>query len=244
MSNENEHAPETPKPTFCVTRSEGHGKCVCGNNHIANCDPAANYSPTEAHHLVCVSAAAAELVSKGGIQPILNKTTWCINDKPNMYAMPLGATTVRHYCIIGLLDDSGSLAPPSFQNIPQHNYDHNCSEGYLSETAKAMRNLAAVLKKAGHSVQDKKLEDVLNRLSNTFKTLLRSRGIRNGGTHLSWLAASDPTKALPGVDPAKWYLPFSMSSTGVATDRPAPSRDFNARTKRWLAVAKKLMEGS
>jgi len=232
-----QHTSLTGKPSFCAVRSPSHGECTCSNNHIKKCNPAPTWRPSEAHHLVCVHSVGTELVSDPGIASILGGTTWCINDEPNMYAMPLGATTILHYCLNFL----GPAAPPSFANIPQHNYDHNCADGYTHEVTASVKVLKQRIKNADHTIVKADLKGSLDTLSRKWKTILKGRGERNGGTHNSWLAASGQT--IPGVSAKEWFLPFSMASKGVALDRPFPTRDFNERTKRWILVAKRLLNG-
>lgn len=232
------HTALTGKPGFCPVRSEGSGKCACGNNHIKKCDPQPTWRPSEAHHLLCVDSVGQVLAKDDGMKAVLAATTWCINDTPNMYAMPLGATTVLHYCLLNFFGPAGA---PSFANIPQHNYDHNCQKGYRAEVTAELSAVKANIKKAAHAVSKADIKGTLDATSAEWKGILQARGQRNGGTHNSWLAASG--QPIPDSAPDKWFLPFSMASDGVASNRAFPIKNFDAKKARWLAHAVKILLG-
>jgi len=151
------------------------------------------------------------IAKKRAIAPIVKQTQWCINAKRNMLAMPLWGHTVRHYCTLEAgIKFSDRIrkrkGAPKFQNIPQHDYDHNSQGGYKSEVDTELDNLAQQIEgqKANHKAAVKSLRGELNTLSTDFRSSLRGKGRRSGGTHQAWLAGKNHTLAT-------WYEPFSMS---------------------------------
>lgn len=212
---------------FCALRTE---KCKpCGNEYRnKNCkDP----DPTgwgifvqgrkkrdpktfEAHHLLCIASVTQYVAEKKEIAEIIQQTQWCINAEKNMLAMPLWGHTIRWYCLQNL------DAPPPFQNIPQHDYDHNSKLGYKkADVDTQLQKLADQIqkKKKDHEVAVEELKTELDNLSVRFRRLLKLRGtVRSGGTHNAWTN---------GENMPDWYLPFSMASTAAADRRPYPTTD-------------------
>ena len=244
------------KKDFCAKPGK---PCECENNYFTVCDPGwENYTypqwverkvnPSsyqegyEAHHIVCVSSVMTQLYSKRGVQRVVKETTWCINEKRNMKAMPLFGHTVKHYCSIGKKVGRFirvDLDPPPFVNIPQHDWDHNGNGSYTDEVNTSVKELANEIKEIE---QDKKhdysgddLAEELNSLSSDFRTKLRTRGIRNAGTHLSWIEARDVE------DSTNWCKPFSMAST--ASLKGFPARDFDSEAQDWIDRISKALRG-
>lgn len=193
----------------------------------------------EAHHLVCVAPVSNELVSKTGIKGVIEQTKWCINNKDNMIPMPLWGHTIKWYCEI-TEDDTGMdvddisdaikdrVKAPKFENIPQHDFDHNCKEGYTWEVEEEVKKLAKEIKANGHKLKGEKLEARLKELSEDFKGRLDDRGIRKGGTHKAWkLAQKEPP------DP-QWCHPFSMASDDKVSDKGFPVKNFDEKVAKWI----------
>ena len=184
----------------------------------------------EAHHLLCVASVSSEIVSAPGIDGVIRETVWCINATANMYAMPLWGHTVKYYCQITAIGGSliASLTlPPPFANVPQHDYDHNCSLGYTYEVEQKLKGVADAVEEAEHEITPKDIAGLLNSKSAEFKSTLQARGSRNGGTHAGWnFGKKDPT--------SRWYIPFSMASEGCLTAKGYPVRDFDHRVTKWI----------
>jgi hypothetical protein len=170
-----------------------------------------------------------------GIKAILRETQWCINASPNMYAMPVWGSTVKHYvkvARINALVAHASLAPP-FAGIPQHNVDHNITDGYLDEVKTRLKELKQDLLSKKHEVALKNIKGQLNGASRSFKSILRGRGRRRGGTHSAW------NKAVKGRD-TQWYLPFSMASTSIAKPMAFP-KNLSDSDRGWIDKIRKLI---
>jgi len=229
--DEGGHGKGDKKGKFCALRRK---KCPCGNEHTKNCDPA----PTgwedetygdwahrdkrkkkkrgiEAHHLLCVANVTEVIIGASGIQRIVAKTKWCINEKVNMYPMPLWGHTIQYYCNLetrwglGIADRMISRRnPPKFEDFPQHNYDHTSSLGYQWEVVNELKKIIKRVKEAKDKHKDAsgELFDALNEASRHFrKELTRRGGNRCGGTHNAWTN---------GRTMSNWYEPFSMADDG------------------------------
>jgi hypothetical protein len=121
----------------------------------------------------------------------------------------------------------GSIAPPPFANIPQHDYDHNCSGGYTHEVEEDLKGLAKEISDAGHDIKPEDIAGELDSRSSTFRSTLQARGGRQGGTHAGWqMGLSEPQ--------SRWYVPFSMASDGCLTEKGFPVRKFDERVAKWI----------
>ena len=238
------HSEGVERGKFCAVRTGSDVKCTCDspNSHTKNSSLPAGKSlgvkerfwqagylkKTEAHHLLCVASVTEFLAKREGILRVIRKTRWCINAKPNMLAMPVWGHTVKHYVVLG----SGNLrrkptAPP-FADIPQHDYNHNSTGGYKSETDDEMKTLAKQVEKLkkAHKEPEAELAGKLDAASARFQRRLlgKSRGKRHGGTHEGWLMGSkDPESS--------WYLPFSMADTGNTEKRVFPAKGVDSNGK-------------
>jgi hypothetical protein len=237
------HERGSKKDKFCAVPGT---PCECGHDYIEICNPGWGSftferlirlqlktisfgKKYEAHHVLCVSSVSKELVANENIDRIIRETQWCINDKPNMMAMPLWGHTVKWYCSITASGGSVNVAqpPPPFADIPQHDWDHNCKLGYRHETDEAMKGVAKDVQEAGHDFTGQNLKSLLDSLSEEFQTTLKTRGERNLGTDTSWKQGSqDPT--------SRWYEPFSMASTANLTEKGFPVRNFDGKVAAWI----------
>ncbi|WP_341675042.1 hypothetical protein [Niveibacterium sp. SC-1] len=245
-----EHKRGDKKGKFCGIPGT---PCECGNDYIKVCEPSWSFhtfrrlvraesgtfgfeKKFEAHHVVCVSPVSSEIIAKPKIDGIIRGTTWCINNKENMLAMPLWGHSVMWYCKItvagGKLD--ASSAPP-FADIPQHDWDHNCRDGYTDEVVAACKDLAAEIESEGHNVEPDDIKGALDELSSDFKSKLKSRGAREGGTHKQFVE---------GGTSARWGHPFSMATDGKVTSKGYPVKVFDERVARWIERIKNAIMGS
>jgi hypothetical protein len=218
--------------------------CECGNDYIKICEPgwgghtftrlvnAAEGKFTfekkyEAHHIMCVAPVSSEIIGKPGIEGVVAATEWCINNKKNMLAMPLWGHTVMWYCAITAAGGNikTDATPPPFANIPQHDWDHNCKEGYTWEVEQDAKSLAKEVEELGHEVEPDDLKAALDELSEKFEGLLKTRGARGGGTHKSFT---------DGGTSDDWCHPFSMASDGKVTSKGYPVRKFDERVSKWI----------
>lgn len=241
---------------FCALRKD---KCPCGNEYQLVCTEAvtkwSSYAfwqgrkvgvpkRPEAHHVLCIASVTEFLAIKESIKKIVEQTEWCINAKTNMLAMPLWGHTIKWYCNLAASGAfAASPAPPPFQNIPQHDYDHNSKKGYTYEVSQAMNNLAQSIEEQAEENHDAPGEDLksrLNGLSEQFKTNLGTRGsTRSGGTHAAWGNAVEEAQSATGGTTSKWYMPFSMADDGNVEERtfPAPGIDSKLANKIQRLVA-------
>src|SRR5262245_7307915 len=242
MTND-DHKRGTRKGQFCAVAGT---PCEDGENFVDNCglESFSGFAfrrlvkavtgkftfakQFEAHHVLCVSSVNNTLITSD-VFNIVREANWCINRKPNMFAMPLWGHTVKHYCTITAADGwiESQLAAPSFENIPMHDYDQNCKLGYTHEVEEDLRYMVDKIEEAGHKAESLDLAGVLDRKSAKFKERLHERGRRNGGTHAGWITGmKSPTSS--------WYVPFSMASTGALTQKGFPVRRFDERLKKWI----------
>jgi hypothetical protein len=218
------HSEEYKNDKFCA-------RCPCEHSdYIKCCEPGKWVDETfaqkrkggagpkkyEAHHLLCWSCVVAAFITDVAAKAILKGTDWCVNRKSNMIALPLWGHTIKWY----LHHDS----PPKFANLPQHDWDHNCSLGYTAEVTERLAEFSRDLKDAKQAHELPEPEDIASSLNSTakaFRAKLKARGVRGGGTHASFLG---------GGTTAGWYLPFSMANLAVATQRGAPM-SFDSKKK-------------
>ncbi len=173
----------------------------------------------EAHHLLCWSCVVKAFFSDPKAKDILKGTDWCVNRSTNMIALPLWGHTVKWY--------ANNDGPPPFVNLPQHDWDHNCTGGYTFEVSQKLLTFAADIKTMKEAHELPPPEDIAGALvssSGEFRAELIARGLRGGGTHASF--------ELGGTTPG-WYLPFSMANAAIATQRRAPT-SFDKKRKAKL----------
>lgn len=242
-----EHKTPSAVNKFCANRAE---KCGCGNKYIDNAMAKAptwatfsykrkSYFETgeikvfdkkpEAHHILCTSSVREGLIGNQLVLPLIKETTWCINLPINMRPMPLWGHTVQHYCnpLPDVARVVGAGFPPQFQNVPQHDVDHNCKLGYRHEINVDIDILAKKIEKAvdKHKIDPKDIAADLDGLSKKYDGVLRARGRRQGGTHRGWqMGMDDPS--------SKWYEPFSMAGTAFLNKRGFPP--FHEETRDWM----------
>jgi hypothetical protein len=239
------------KKGFCTQPSETKcDDCPCPKNYIEICKPGwAGHTferlvqassgefvfdkKYEAHHIVCVAPVTEHLLG-GKLKTVIIETKWCINNKTNMMAMPLWGHTVKWYCSF-VTSAAGKVtgairsrrgAPP-FQDIPQHDFDHNCKEGYTWEVENAVKQLVKDIKDSGHTLKGDDLVEELNDLADDFREkLLDERGVRKGGTHDGWKLGQK------GDD--EWCHPFSMASDDKVSKIGFPIKEFDSKVGRWI----------
>ena len=191
----------------------------------------------EAHHIVCVGPATKRLSGNPDIRGPIRQTEWCINNKDNMMAMPVWGHTVKWYCSIsasGGAAIAGAVKAPLFENIPQHDFDHNSKEGYTWEVDKRLEELASAVEEKDHELSGDALQERLRLMAQHFRTQLDIRGrTRRGGTHQAWIAARDLANANQPV-PDMWCLPFSMASDAKVSRWGFPLRTFNQKLQAWI----------
>lgn len=244
------HTEGVRKGEFCAQRTSSSAKCKCPskNNYIANCSITGDFflqgtkkmvkKKFEAHHILCI-ASVTEFVGKDQrIEEIVKMTRWCINDSHNMIGLPVWGHTINHYCAMdtgGLLTEKKA---PWFENLPQHDYDHNSTGGYKDEVDEFMLDLANQVKALAdeaHESPEKDLKSDLEYLSDEFRGELKSRGSsRCGGTHKAWKKGSEEPES-------DWYLPFSMAEDDIAEKRRFPAKGIND-TGKMAEKLKKMTE--
>lgn len=247
--SEDGHKAISENKEFCSVRADGG--CACGNDHRKLCKPGwagkfkfrvgekgTQWGEWEAHHILSISCV--NWLPKGNtkqkrIIDVLDETTWCINAKRNMIAMPKFGHTIMYYVDIMKTAETGSdeyiqikrTKAPAFKNLPQHDFEHNTKDGYCFEVKtdiKAVWDEVAGASKA-HKIETADwLVSELNQLSSDWRTELKSRGKRHGGTHSCWTRGRD--------DGFKnWYVPFSMATKAAANRRNHPMK-WDPRSKR------------
>lgn len=236
------------KGDFCAVAAQPSCGCSIDADYVAVCRPnwpdhefirkikgvGKRPKSFEAHHILCAASVGTMIVdaSGKGVADLVRDTEWCINTKKNMIAMPLWGHTVKWYCNIDTktLGAASRKAPP-FENLPQHDWDHTGKGAYQEEVNKELAKVVKNLKKAGHDGTNMKLASALDGLSSSFKSQLKARGKRGGGTHVSWRAGRNAPNS-------QWYTAFSMASTGCVTGKGYPKLSFTQEMMKklnWLA---------
>lgn len=250
--NDSEHKRGSKKGKFCAT--PGTPCSPCGNDYIDVCRPSwsthtfarlirrktgtINFQKTfEAHHVLCVAPVSSEVVAKPGIDAIIAETEWCINNTVNMLAMPLWGHSIVWYCDVVSGTILGSVVPPPFANIPQHDWDHNGRIGYTREVESDLKQIANEIQQQGHAIKPDNVKGALDALSKKWKGELAVRGARLGGTDAGWkLGMASPVSA--------WCLPFSMASTGNVEKKGFPARRFDEQAARWIKRIAEAIAGA
>ncbi len=235
------------KEQFCAVGASG--KCKCGNNYKKNCEPGQPWDlqfnfkqrggggrkvqiKYNAHHILCVASVGVLIVDAVDkqVDGVVRQTVWCVNKKPNMLAMPLWGHTVQWYCSLTAASPGGGhLDAPNFQNMPQHDWDHDGNGSYIEELNKEIVDLVDQIAQQPHEAKPVDLAGALDGMSTDFKEKLETRGKRQGGTHKAWQ---------DGHTNKKWYEPFSMASDGSVSAKEYPALDFNEEVMgklKWLA---------
>lgn len=230
---------------FCALRTD---KCSpCGNKYRENGKPAwaaftflqgtkeMRVKEYEAHHLLCVACVTEFIGKSAKLKQVVEQTEWCINAKKNMLGMPLWGHTIRWYCDLASSGEvRGDVPAPSFQDLPQHDYDHNSAKGYLQDVKAKLKELAEEIADSTekHEEVSGTLKAELDGLSDDFRGCLQARGSRCGGTHKAWKQGSDKPES-------DWYLPFSMADDGKVEPRTFPAPNFDSKV---AAKIKRLVE--
>jgi len=203
-------------------------------------EPKTSEMSQEAHHIVCVASATQLLAKNEEIRPVVKESVYCINKSVNMIALPRFAHTVHWYTTsrrrgtIKWVNGRATFtdAPP-FKNLPNHNYDH---DKYIDELEIDLNTLKGQVEEAGHNYDPAELANKLVGYSGSYRTKLKTRGIRRGGTHECWMAG------MHGEDP-HWYEPFSMASDGDVTEKAFPGRTFDEEVERKLEKLRSAIAG-
>ena len=215
------HSEGLQKGLFCSLRDEN-----CGDtNYKNNCEPKIKYWSDEysftqasslmkynAHHLLPVASVTEHICGFQGIQKVVRQTDWCVNEKPNIYGMPLWGHTIKYYCTIEhprFFEDEFTwyrkrTNPPPFKDIPMHDCDHDL---YQEEVNSRLQIIANNIKdvKRKHKTKIKELKSKLKKESRSFRTKLQDRAKRSaGGTHQAWELGKSKHKS-------NCYESFSMA---------------------------------
>jgi hypothetical protein len=198
------------------------GKCAKAPCVYRDNTPAAPEvpEPRQSHHAVPVSTTIGYKTDKDfrgyvlTIDAVYKKTEWCVNQKPNMKWLPLKGTysKVKNNMVAGKRAARGQ-APVWTMNLPCHDWDHNCNDGYTDEVEAALKeqvwNELKRLKSTGGCPDDLDMVAALQAVETQFQTALVERGQRESGTKA----------AIGKMGKGNWWLPFSMAKTKTARDR-------------------------
>jgi hypothetical protein len=201
---------------------------------FGNCDykantPAADVPyPRQSHHVVCVSSTIRYKQDKDfvgyvpTIDAVYKNTTWCVNQSGNMKWLPLKGTYTRTKNNVAMRAGARVRVPrpeASVWNLdlPCHDWDHNCTDGYTDEVEDELKknvwNRLKQAKKMGQCPETTSAEAALKQLESKFKSRLAGRGRRQGGTR----------SAIKKEGQGTWWLPFSMAKGTVAKARVVSS---------------------
>jgi hypothetical protein len=190
----------------------------CSNAGAGHCTYAENApklakNPQNAHHILPIEsvnaypdlAAFSSYIDK--INECYKLTKWCINQPPNIIALPR-KRTYRTF--------------PAFAsvNLPCHNLGHIGTNGYNDEVMKEIENKiwAKIKKEVDKAKQDKahftpvEVAAQFKSLEAHFRSELHGRGLRRGGTSAQINNQNSATNL--------WWIPFSMAKLYVAFGKP------------------------
>lgn len=198
--------------------------CVYATNAGSAPGKQCAYQPRQAHHVVCVASTVEyQRLYKGEVKKeidlVYRDTEWCVNQPPNMVWLPLKGTYTK---IANNMKAKKRVARGEAavwdMDLPCHDWDHNCKDGYTAEVEKEMKDkfwdaIEDTLAE-GYCFPHEEAELQLAELEKKFRKELETRGQRNGGTK----AAVELTKQPPDKRD-KWWLPFSMASDLIAPTR-------------------------
>jgi hypothetical protein len=236
-----------------IHTSRSHDKCsnagAKGCDHQKNCQdqPVTWKTSTgwtwgdewESHHVLCISCVnrymvlAAHKADRTFIDNCYLETAWCINQEPNLIALPMKLVYQTYPKSLTL-------------NLPCHDWDHNNTGGYTDEVTEQIHlKVWQKLKQKNtekpcdlaKSVVVKELVD----LAADFKKELGRRGNRpvgtGSGTKAAWDEVTNPAKPV-GKRAANWWFSFSMASDAIAGIREPAA--FGNPT--WASAAVRLAE--
>jgi hypothetical protein len=110
-------------------------------------------------------------------------------------------------------------------DLPCHDWDHNCKDGYTTEVLQAFKtdiwDVICKASDAGYCPDDMDVTADFKSLQNKIKQRLGARGTRQGGTR----------KAIRAEGGRNWWLPFSMAKSAVAKGRAVRSFGMAPETK-------------
>lgn len=172
------------------------------------------WEPWEAHHILCYQSVNAygEMQRYKDVLDEINDsyklTDWCLNQPPNMLALPRK-------------DIYRNIPAARGLNLPCHDVDHNLEMGgYRDEVTKAFikyiwNPIKAAVDNAASSNTHFTPADVLSEfqsLEKSFRSKLHARGLRSGGTLTAWANQGSTTNY--------WWLAFSMADDAAAMANP------------------------
>ena len=195
----------------------------------------------QAHHIVCVASVSAGLLTDKKVEPLARATKWCINEPDHMIGMPLWGATVRYYCKITKATRffQYTLPAPPFENLPQHDWDHNIKGGYTAEVTDFVEQVGALAADRAHDAQQEDIAGDLDAFCTLFEGELHTRGYRSGGTDKCWWNAVNRG----GQPKAGWYLPFSMAEDLIARERPFPLKKDSPSVYAWIGKIAEVLGG-
>jgi hypothetical protein len=212
-----------------IHTSRSHRGCKVGGrkpgcNHQKNCETSEHLKKTghrewvwgnewNSHHALCVSCVNKYQVldshskNRARIDAVYRKTKWCVNQEPNLIALPLRVVYERIDAAL---------------NLPCHEWDHNNAGGYADEVTqelhvKIWQKIAnAAASKDPCKLAEAVAEKELARLAKAFKQKLARRGARKVGSKAGTKAAWAESQKTPSSRAEKWWYPFSMAKNSIA----------------------------
>lgn len=152
----------------------------------------------QVHHIVCEHSIGDVDKKRIGAEQFdflrncLKITNWRINDAENLVGLPLKSVYFG--------SDGETPVNLCAHNVDHPKYTQECKEWLHKHVWNTLQ-----AKKKGHDVEPKDIKAELKKCTAAFKTKLKNRGRRNGGTRRSWKNRHKPSEKLT------WYLPFSMA---------------------------------
>jgi hypothetical protein len=204
---------------------DAFGSCNYQNNTPAA--PAVPF-PRQSHHVLCVSSTIRYKQDPDfvgyvtTIDAVYKNTTWCVNQGPNLKWLPLKGTYTKTQNNMGMRGKQRVRLPRPDADVwnldlPCHDWDHNCKDGYTDEVEEDLKkkvwNRIKQAKKTGQCPETTSAEAALKQLETTFRNRLAGRGRRQGGTR----------SAIGKEGQGNWWLPFSMAKGSVAKSRVVSS---------------------
>jgi len=224
----NRHFPGTGEYLIHTSRvgTCNQGKCDYKENAPKN--PPYPKKPRQSHHVLPVSTLIAyqsmypaEVVET--INAVYKGTKWCANKEPNLIWLPMKGTYTKKENETGTCEKRGPIWD---LNLPCHDWDHNCKNGYTDEVISELKRqiwgpIETSMKPNAPCFGAEDLMKAFQDLENEFRDKLVDRGQRKVKSKAGTRAA------IENEGTADWWLPFSMATTRVAKSRPV--RAFGQR---------------
>jgi len=224
-----EHNEKVRKSKFNRQRAETPTlRANCGSDGYVFTNPVNDLASgqCEFHHVLPISSLQDGEIKKQGeelefIIKCMCKTTWDINEQPNMLGLPTkepydaadrkaatGSTVADLVALNAAIGEFGSLP-----DLPCHMNDHDKFTTAVINKLNSTVWPQLVADRAKCKNRGKSIRKMLQDASNEWKDWLKTRGGSNGGAADCWVNRETTKRPV-------WYIPLSMAPKPRKSDPP------------------------